>query len=186
MRSADPLPRFANDVVLRRLAASDLPAFQAYRHDPLLAQYQGWAAKSDAEASAFLTNMSAVTLLQPGIWSQIGIADPDGDCLIGDVGLFLAPDGHQSEIGVTLRRQSQGRGIATAAVREAINLVFEQTNADQVVGIADARNLQSIRLLQRVGMHMAESRGAIIREQPCVEHIYAISRHRLTTPSIGP
>ena len=117
------------------------------------------------EAATFLTEMSAATLLQPGIWSQIGIADPDGVCLIGDIGLLLAPDGRQVEIGVTLRRQSQGRGIATAAVQEAIHLVFEQTNAERVVGIADARNLQSIRLLQRVGMHMTGSCDAVFREQ---------------------
>jgi RimJ/RimL family protein N-acetyltransferase len=176
VRSVEPLPRFADDVMLRRLAVSDLPAFQAYRSDPLLARYQGWAPKSDAEAGAFLAEMSAATLLQPGMWSQIGIAEPDGLALIGDIGLFLACDGHEAEIGFTLRRQSQGRGIGAAAVREAINLVFEETDADRVVGITDARNLQSIRLLQRVGMHMIESRDAHFRGQPCVEHVYAILR----------
>lgn len=173
---ADPLPRFADGVVLRRLALSDLPVFQAYRNDPLLAKYQGWTAKSDTEASAFLNEMSAATLLQPGEWSQIGIADPDGLGLMGDIGLLLAHDGLEVEIGFTLRGESQGRGIAAAAVREAINLVFEQTNADRVLGITDARNLQSIRLLQRVGMQITGSRVAIFREEPCVEHIYAILR----------
>jgi RimJ/RimL family protein N-acetyltransferase len=178
MRSGDPLPRIANDVVLRRLAVSDLPLFQAYRNDPLIARYQDWWPKSDEEASAFLTRMNATPLLQPGKWSQIGIADPDGLGLIGDIGLFLAGEGHEAEIGFALRRESQGRGMGAAAVREAIDLVFEQTNAGRVLGIADARNLPSIRLLQRVGMHMTESRDAILREEPCVEHIYAISRQR--------
>jgi aminoglycoside 6'-N-acetyltransferase len=120
--------------------------------------------------------MSAVPLLQPGEWSQIGIADPDGLGLIGDIGLLLADDGSQAEIGFGLRRQSQGRGMGTAAVREAIDLVFERTDAERVLGIVDARNIRSIRLLERVGMHVTESRDAIFRNQPCVEHIYAISR----------
>lgn len=68
--------------------------------------------------------------------------------------------------------------MGAAAVREAIDLVFEQTNADRVLGISDARNGPSLRLLQRVGMHMIESRGAICREQPCIEHVYAISRQQ--------
>jgi uncharacterized protein YhfF/RimJ/RimL family protein N-acetyltransferase len=173
---SDPLPRFADNFALRRLAASDLASFQAYRQDPMVAQYQDWAPKSDAEASAFLAKMSAVTLLQPGKWSQIGIAEPDGVGLIGDIGVLLAHDGRQAEIGFALRRQSQGRGIATAAVREAINLVFERTNVDRMVGIVDVRNVQSIRLLQRVGMHMTESREVLFREEHCVEHIYVISR----------
>ena len=42
--------------------------------------------------------------------------------LIGDIGLFLAADGRDAEIGITLRRQSQGRGMGTAAAREAISL----------------------------------------------------------------
>jgi len=172
----DPLPRIAKDVVLRRLAASDLPAFQAYRNDPPLAQYQDWTTKSDVEASAFLTKMSAIELLQPGEWSQIGIADPDGLGLIGDIGLLLAGDGRHAEIGFTLRRQSHGRGIGTAAVREAIELVFEQTKAERVLGITDVRNIRSIRLLERIGMRMIESRDVTFRGEPCVEHIYTIVR----------
>jgi aminoglycoside 6'-N-acetyltransferase len=130
MHSVDPLPRTANRVVLRRLAISDLAAFQAYRHDAVLGQYQGWSAASTAEAMLFLAEMNTSELLQPGTWSQIGIADSNGQALIGDVGLFLASDGQHAEIGFTLRRESQGRGLATTAVREAIKLVFEQTKAE--------------------------------------------------------
>lgn len=175
VRNPDPLPRTADGTVLRRLAVSDLPAFQAYRSDSLLAQYQGWLPTSDAEASAFLARMSAAPLLQPGIWSQIGIASPAG-FLIGDIGLCLSADAHEAEIGITLSRQSQGRGLGTAAAQEAINLIFEHTNVERVLGIADARNVRSIRLLQRVGMRMLESRDTVFREEPCLEHVYVVSR----------
>src|SRR6476660_4658923 len=120
MQNVDPLPRIANGVVLRRLAISDLAAFQAYRHDPVLGLYQGWSAASDAEATSFLAEMNSSELLQLGTWSQIGIADFNNLALIGDIGLFLASDGRHAEIGFTLRRESQGRGVATTAVREAI------------------------------------------------------------------
>jgi RimJ/RimL family protein N-acetyltransferase len=173
---ADPLPRLANGVVLRRLAVSDLPAFQAYRHDTALGQYQAWSATSDVGASSFLTEMSTAALFRPGMWSQIGIADSGSLALIGDIGLLLASDGRHAEVGFTLRRQSQGHGFATTAVREAIKLVFEHTKAERVLGITDTRNLQSIRLLERVGMRRAESRSAMFRGQLCVEHIYAVSR----------
>jgi RimJ/RimL family protein N-acetyltransferase len=178
MHLADPLPRIASGVVLRRLATSDLAAFQAYRHDAVLGQYQGWSATSEAEATSFLTEMSTVALFQPGAWSQIGIAKSDSQALIGDIGLFLASDGQRVEIGFTLRRESQGHGLATTAVREAINLVFEHTRVDQVLGITDARNEPSIRLLERVGMRKTESRSAMFRGEGCLEHVYAISRQR--------
>jgi len=131
---------------------------------------------TDSEARSFLTEMSTTELLQPGIWSQIGIAEPDSLALIGDIGLLLATDGQHAEIGFTLRRQSQGYGIATTAVREAIHLVFAHTQADRALGITDARNLRSISLLERVGMRKMESYRATFRGEPCIELVYAVSR----------
>ena len=172
------LPRVAGGVVLRRLSASDLAAFQSYRRDPVLGRYQGWTATSDAEATAFLGEMGVAQLLQAGQWSQIGIADAQTLNLIGDIGLLLAPDGRYAKIGFTLMHHAQRRGLGATAVREAINLVFRMTDAERVLGITDARNLPSIRLLERVGMQRTESRSAMFRGEPCVEHTYAISRQR--------
>jgi RimJ/RimL family protein N-acetyltransferase len=166
----------AGDCVLRRLVPSDLAAFQAYRHDSEVALYQDWSATSDSEASAFLAHMGTGALLRPGTWSQIGICERDDPLLIGDIGLFLYEDSGSAELGITLRRESQGRGFATAAGRAAIELVFEQTPALEVRGITDARNVPSMRLLERVGMRLIESRSAVFRGEPCVEHVYAVTR----------
>ena len=180
MLPADPLPRFAGLAVLRRLQVSDLAVFQEYRHDPLIAQYQDWwGTRTDAEASVFLAKMNAVELLQPGICAQIGIAEPDQLALVGDIGLTLATDGKSAEIGYTLRREAQGRGMGTAAVREIIKLVFERTDAEQVLGIAEPPNIRSIRLMERVGMRMVEVRSGVFRDAPCIDHVYAISRHEI-------
>ena len=173
----DLLPRAADGIVLRRLAATDLADFQSYRQDPELGLYQGWVATPESDARDFLNYMNQATLLQPGTWCQIGIADANGLNLIGDIGLILASDSRHAEIGFTLRRQSQGRGLATSAVKEAIALVFESTRAEKVVGIADTRNLSSIRLLERVGMHKVETRSAKSRGKPCTELVYNANKH---------
>ena len=170
------LPRIAGPIVLRRLAPSDLAAFQAYRGDPLLAQYQGWSATTDAAALSFLQTMHAASLLQPGAWCQVGIALRDDPELIGDIGLLLAEDGRRAEIGFTLRRAAHGRGLAAAAVRAAMGLVFEQTGALRVEGITDARNLPSIRLLERVGMRWTGTHDTVFKGEPCTEYTYAIAR----------
>lgn len=172
----EPLPRTSDGVILRRLALADLAAFQAYRHDAELGRYQGWSAVSDAAAAAFLTDMSAAPLFQPGQWSQIGIARPGDDTLIGDIGLFLAFNGRQVEIGYTLSRAAQGRGLATSAVREVIALVFEHTAAALVIAVTDDRNRPSLRLLERAGLQHIATGAALFRGQPCVEHTYAIAR----------
>jgi aminoglycoside 6'-N-acetyltransferase len=177
MHRTDPLPRIAGGVSLRRLATSDLAAFQAYRHDPDVGLYQGWTPMSDAEARAFLDDMSAAPLLRPSRWSQLGIADAGTMGLVGDVGLLLAADGREAEIGFTLARHAQGRGLGAAAVRAAIALAFEVTGAQRVVAITDTRNLPCLRLLERVGMQRTASASALFRGEPCVEHTYFIPRH---------
>jgi len=174
---ADLLPRFGEGVVLRRLSASDLAAFQAYRSDTELGRYQDWSAMPDAEALTFLAEMNAAPLFRPGHWTQIGIAEPQGLALLGDIGLFLAEDSRHAEIGFTLSRAAQGRGLATAAVREALRLIFGATMVERVLGITDARNHASARLLERVSMVRQEERSAVFRGEPCVEYVYSIGRH---------
>lgn len=173
----DALPRLGNGFMLRRLTSDDLPEFQAYRHDPELGRYQGWASMSDEEATAFLREMNTTPLLNPDNWTQIGIADPNTRRLIGDIGVFLDQDGRYAEVGFTLARHAQGRGVATAAVREAINLIFSATKVDRVLGITDARNSASVRLLERVGMRRIETTNAVFRGEQCVEYVYAVLRN---------
>lgn len=172
----DTLPRFGNGFMLRRLTSDDLPEFQAYRHDPDLGRYQGWSPMSDDEAIAFLSEMNTAPLFNPGNWTQIGIAEPNTRRLIGDIGVFLGRDGRHAEVGFTLTRRAQGRGVATAAVRETINFIFAATKVDQVLGITDARNSASVRLLERVGMRKTRTTNAVFRGEQCVEYVYTVLR----------
>jgi [ribosomal protein S5]-alanine N-acetyltransferase len=174
--TADPLPRYGAGVVLRRLSASDLAAFQAYRSDIELGRYQGWSAMPDAEARAYLEAMNTVPLFRPSEWTQVAIAEPKALALLGDIGLYLAEDTCHAEIGFTLARAAHGRGLATAAVREAVKLIFELTTVARVLGITDARNHASVAVLGRIGMRKQEERTAVFRGESCVEYVYAVAR----------
>ena len=55
-------------------------------------------------------------------------------------------------------------------------MVFETTIAEKLVGIADTRNLASIRLLERLGMRMEHTRSARARGEPCTELVYVARR----------
>jgi aminoglycoside 6'-N-acetyltransferase len=150
--------------------------FQAYRSIPELGRYQGWAVMTDAEALAFLTEMSRAPLFAPGQWTQLGIAEPVADELVGDIGVRLSEDGSVGEIGFTLHPSAQGHGIASLAVRETLDLLFGATRATQVLGITDALNLPSVRLLKRLGFEYRESRNVVFRGEPCVEELYMLQR----------
>ena len=56
---SEPFPVNGQRVVLRRLVAADLPAFQQYRSDDELGRYQGWSPMSDADAAEFIARMGA-------------------------------------------------------------------------------------------------------------------------------
>jgi RimJ/RimL family protein N-acetyltransferase len=163
-------------VTLRRLQPSDLRVFQAYRHDARLGRYQGWTATSDDDALKFLCDASAAQRFALDDWVQIGIAKSDTHTLIGDIGIHLSADCATAEIGFTLQREAHGSGLATDAVRQVIKMVFAQTPAVVIVGVTDARNAASMRLLRRVGMTLQSSANTVFRGEACVEHTYSIDR----------
>lgn len=148
----DPLPWRAERVVLRRLRRDDLDAFQAYRHDPEVGRWQGWKPTSDEEARAFIEEMAAAPFGRLGDWLQIAIADAGDDRLLGDVGLYLAPDGEEAELGISLARDAQGRGLALEAAQAVVAALRAHTGARRLLGITDVRNAPSARLLERLGM----------------------------------
>ena len=172
----DSLPRFGHRIALRRLFSADLSDFQNYRHDKDVGRFQGWTPQTDEEALAFITAMSSAILFRSGEWVQLGIADRGTNALIGDIGIRVSVEAKEAEIGFTLVAQVQRRGLATEAVTEAIALIFEQTKVGRVVAITDARNLPSIRLLERLGMHRIASENAVFQGEPCIEYVYELAR----------
>ena len=128
---------------------------------------------SKSEALAFITEMAAATLFEPGTWGQLAIGRAEDGSLVGDLGLLVAADREQAEIGFTLAPAARGRGFGSAAVAEAIRLLFEQTGVLRVVAVTDARNTSSVGLLERVGMSRVESRETVFKGEPCTEWVYA-------------
>lgn len=175
-RVDEALPRAGHRIVLRRLRSDDLAAFQAYRNDPTVGRYQGWATREDDEAHSFIEEMYRIKLLQRGAWTQLAIARREDDGLIGDIGLRIAADGSEAEIGFTLGRTAQRQGLATEAVTEACALVFESTQARRILAVTDARNVSAIRLIERIGMRRIATTEALFRGEPCVEYTYELPR----------
>ena len=170
----DPLPWRAARVTLRRLRPDDLNRFQAYRGDPEVGRYQGWEPMTDADAAAMIAEMAAAPLPTLGDWVQIAIADAETDALIGDIGLHVSESGEEAELGITLARDAQGRGLAEEAARALIAGLASATAVRRLVGITDARNAPSARLLERLGMTFEGEEETIFRGEPCRERRYAL------------
>ena len=183
MRPGDParfdnaLPRPTDRLTLRRFAGDDLERFQAYRCDPDVGRYQGWSAMDDAGAMAFLREMEAARIGVLNSWFQIAVALRASNALIGDIGICLDADrAGVAEIGFTIAPSAQRRGLGTEAVAGALAMLFDSGRVGVVEGITDARNVPSIRLLERVGMRFVRARVAIFKGEQCTEQIYATAR----------
>jgi RimJ/RimL family protein N-acetyltransferase len=175
----DPLPHPGDHVVLRRFTPADLAAFQAYRHDPGLGEWQGWQPLDDRDAARFLDEMASAPLFVPGQWVQLAIGHGASQALIGDIGVFLAHDAQQAEVGITLARPFHGQGLAAQALRLALRWLFAHTSVARAVAITDVRNHASIRLLERAGLQRDKTEAAIFKGEPCEEHHYTIARDAL-------
>jgi [ribosomal protein S5]-alanine N-acetyltransferase len=175
-RLVDCLPCVCGPVALRRLRVEDLEDFHAYRSDPEVGRYQGWAVVDREAAAAFLLEMSSVEDLRRDDWIQLGIADPVTDRLLGDVGMHLDAQGTAAEIGFTLAVAAQGRGLGLAAAHAAIELIWAASDAQIVHGITDARNTASIRTLERLGMDREAAVAGVFRGEPCTEYVYRLRR----------
>jgi RimJ/RimL family protein N-acetyltransferase len=138
---------------LRPFRADDLEAFVAYRSDPEVARYQSWDdTYSMADAESFLSSQREPAFALPGEWLQLAIVDRETGSVCGDCAVRVATDHPATaEVGVTLARASQGKGLATEALTAVLAELFERRGMHRVVAEADDRNASVRRLLERLG-----------------------------------
>ena len=170
------LPITTRRLVLRPLRAGDLDDFLAYRNDPDVARFQYWEGASPDEARDFIRKNMGASLGTRGQWRQIGIASVEDDRLMGDIGLFLRDDGSSAELGFSLSRAYQGRGLAREALTGLIDVLFGQPAFERVDAITDTRNARAMALLEGLGFSVHRTADAIFKGAPCQEHTYTLAR----------
>ena len=165
-------------VTLRHLCPADLPAFAAYRADPAVCRYQGFAPYTGAEAAAFLAGqVQAPVPPAPGQWAQLAIARTADGLLLGDCALHLLADAPDTaEIGITLAATQQGRGHARAALRGLLGYCFADLKLRRVLALTDVRNVPCIGLLEAVGMRREGHflANGFYKGEWCDEYRYAL------------
>ncbi|MEV4702146.1 GNAT family protein [Actinoplanes sp. NPDC049316] len=177
-------------LVLRRFRLEDAAALAAYRSIPEVARYQSWSTPYSLDKARYaVQTMVAADPTMPG-WFQYAVELPDGPGgglgggvagglsgdfagglagggkLIGDVGVNLADNLMQAEIGYTLRPDQQGHGYATESVRAVLDHLFRVQRLHRVSAECDARNVRSARLLERVGF----TREGLRRQHTWIKH----------------
>ena len=153
-------------LVLRRFRLEDAAALAAYRSVPEVARYQSWTSPYSLDKARYaVQTMVAADPSYPG-WFQYAVELTDGRHLIGDVGVNLADNLMQAEIGYTLAPDRQGHGYATEAVRAVLDHLFRVQGLHRVSAECDARNTPSARLLERLGF----TREGLRRQHTWIKH----------------
>jgi len=125
----------------------------AYRNDPEVARYQSWEGITEAEARALTQDVKEIQPWAPGEWLQIAIELKETGEIVGDCAFKIEEDDErQAEIGYTLARAYQGRGIASEAVSCILEYAFASLGLHRVIAITDVENAPSVALLERLGV----------------------------------
>ncbi len=146
------LPLETDRLLIEPMTVADAAAFAAYRSDPVVARYQSWDVPYPEEAARRALAANPRGWPAPGAWTQLAVREA-GE-LRGDVAVHLLDDPvtpDTVELGVTLAPGSQGRGIATEAVRAVLTASFA-SGVHRVIALTDVRNRPIARLLTRIGM----------------------------------
>ena len=172
------LPMESPRLRLRGFSVRDAPTFAAYRSDPAVARYQDWESCTFVEATAFIRRQRRQIPGTPGRWTQIAIALPPMDTLIGDCGVFVHPEARQATIAVTLSRPYQGQGYAGEALTALLDHLFRHQEMHRVQAEVDPRNRPSWTLLERLGMRREGHRvaGTWFKGEWADDYWYAILR----------
>jgi RimJ/RimL family protein N-acetyltransferase len=160
-----PFPLETERLYLRHFSDSDLDAFVTYRNDPQVARYQGWEVPFLRDTGqAFIEEMKNAVPGLPGKWFQAAIEIKPSEEIIGDCAFHVMKNDHrQAFIGITLARDSWGKGYGEETCRRLIDYLFDELNLHRVVAECDAENNASSKLLMRLGFR---------REAELIENIW--------------
>lgn len=136
---------------LRPIASKDNKQIFSYRSDSETNKYQGWIPKTLSDVNEFISKIPD-EINKPETWFQLVIIEKTTNEIIGDIGIhFIDHDNFQSEIGCTLNKAYHGKGIATETMRATIDYLFKILNKHRIVTSIDPRNIDSIKLVERLG-----------------------------------
>lgn len=167
----------SKNLLIRRFKPGDFTTLRAYRLDPEVAKYQYWTGCSEEEAKEFTRWQSTQAPDIAGEWLQLAVESLDNQEHIGDVAFQTWENPTDTVyIGSSFSRKAQGKGFATEALSYLLRYLFEDLSKRRVVGISDARNGASIRLLERLGFrregHFVEN--TYFKGSFCDEYSYAL------------
>jgi RimJ/RimL family protein N-acetyltransferase len=135
----------ADDIALRPLTVDDAPALFVAHSDPETHHY--WSSPPHADAGETARYIErTLTASGANAWA----ITRDGGQALGRIALFVLREG-VGEVGVILRRDAQGRGLAATALQLVEQYAFNDLGLHRLVADIDPDNNASLSLFLRAG-----------------------------------
>jgi RimJ/RimL family protein N-acetyltransferase len=143
-------------LLLREITLSDVEGFWELDSDPEVHQFLGNQPVTNKEQCVEMINFIRKQYLENGIGRWAVILKSTNQ-FIGWAGFKLIKEetnGHINyyDLGYRLLKQFWGQGYATEAAIALVNYGFKNLNLNEVIAIADTRNISSINVMKKAGL----------------------------------
>lgn len=141
---------------LREMTAEDAENAYYLNLDPEVVKYTGDVAFESIEAAReFLKKYTHYKEYGFGRWAVI---DKSNDEYLGWCGIKYSPDLDEFDIGYRFAKKHWGKGYATESAKACLEYAFNTLNIKVLVGRAMTENIDSIKVLEKLGMKFFEDR----------------------------
>ncbi len=138
-------------MILRRYCPED--ADELYRHlgtDPAMYEYSGWNPYATLEMARETVQGFIDGYEDEHVYSWVMDVD---DVIVGTIGAYDYQDS-QIEVGFSVVKSWQGRGLATEALKKVLEYLTENEGIPCVTAWCAAENIGSRKVLERAGMKL--------------------------------
>ena len=144
----DPVELRTERLLLRAFQLDDVEDVLAYASDPEVARYlpapQSYA-RQDAEE--FVARRVLASWDIRPVWALTL-----NGSVIGDIELRFNAQHETAELGYSVAKDHWGQGLASEAARAVVQWGFQERGLAKVFARADARNTNSLRVMEKLGM----------------------------------
>ncbi len=157
-------------LTMRMFRESDLDGYAEMCGDAEVMKYLGGATMTRSEAwRSMATVLGHWQLRGFGLWA---VEEQASGMLVGRVGCWQPEGWPGMELAWTLRKAFWGKGYATEAAQQALDVAFSRMRLPHVISMIHAENQPSIRVAQRLRMRF-EGQTALL-DHPVL--VYGIRR----------
>ena len=166
---------WTENLILRRYRPEDAEElYQYFGSDPEMYKYSGWNPYATPEMARGTVRRFVESYDDDHVYSWV--MDADG-VVVGTIGAYdFSHD--QIEAGFSVKRNWQGRGLATEALKKVLEYLTENEGIPCVTAWCAAENAGSRRVLEKAGMQLVrtEQKGLTVGGRVYDKMIYEYRR----------